>query len=46
MFVAYKSKKESDMNDPESELYKAQNAIKILGGNVKEILDAGFSSDK
>lgn len=43
VFVAYKSKKESDMNDPESELYKAQNAIKILGGNVKEILDAGFS---
>ncbi len=42
LFVAYKSMKESDTSNPETELSRAQNGIKALGGRVKEILDADF----
>lgn len=37
MFIAYKSMKECDVTNKESELYKAQKAIPSLGGKVENI---------
>lgn len=40
VFIAYKSMKECDINNFESELYKAQKAIPMLGGRVEIIYSA------
>ena len=40
IFIAYKSMKECDMSNAESELYKAQKAIPMLGGRVEKIYSA------
>ncbi len=40
LFVAYKSMKESDRTNPESELSRADKGIKALGARVKEVLSA------
>ncbi len=39
-FIAYKSLKECDINNNESELFKAKNAITVLGGKVEKIYPA------
>ncbi len=40
IFIAYKSMKECDVSNMESELYKAQKAIPMLGGRVEKIYSA------
>lgn len=43
-FVAYKSAKETDMNNKESELSMSQKALKVLGAKVEKIYSAGLST--
>lgn len=41
-FIAYKSKKECDLENKESELSKSKNALKTLCAKVENVLDASF----
>ncbi len=43
IFVAYKSSKECDTADMQSELSKSSTAIKALGGRLKDILSADYT---
>lgn len=40
IFIAYKSMKECDETNPESELFKAKKAVPMLGGKVEKLYSA------